>query len=184
MILNSDSGLIESGAKFLASEHCDDRPENTDVSLLVIHCISLPPKEFGQDFVEQFFTGKLNSNAHPYFKTIEHLRVSAHCYIKRSGELVQFVPLSKRAWHAGQSCFNGQKNCNDFSIGIELEGCEDIAYTEHQYQVLAELTKLIQYHYPKITKNNIAGHQDIAPGRKTDPGQSFDWGKFYALIVS
>lgn len=182
MKLNAASGLIESGAKFLASPHCDNRPENIEISLLVIHCISLPPREFGHEFVEQFFMGKLDSDLHPYFETIKNLRVSAHCYIKRNGELIQFVPLNKRAWHAGKSSFNGVENCNDFSIGIELEGCEDIEYTEQQYSKLVELTKLIQTQYPILTNQNITGHEHIAPNRKTDPGQMFDWGKYYALI--
>ena len=177
------NGLINS-AKLLASSHCDNRPDNSEVSLLVIHCICLPPREFGHNFVEQLFLGQLDYSAHPYFEKLKKSRVSAHCYIKRDGELIQFVSFDRRAWHAGESEFNGIRNCNDFSIGIELEGCEDINYTDRQYQKLTLVTKLIQAEYPKITNNNITGHQNISPDRKSDPGQAFDWDKFYALISS
>ena len=166
----------------LRSPHCNERPDPNDISLLVIHNISLPPGEFDNDYVEQFFQGKLNPVLHPYFKTIQDLQVSSHLYIKRNGEIIQFVPFHQRAWHAGVSSFNGRSACNDFSIGIELQGVDDLAYTEEQYQALAQITLSIMAKYPSIEKNTIVGHCDIAPGRKTDPGEAFDWVKYYALI--
>ncbi len=151
----------------------NQRPKG-DISLLVIHNISLPPGEFDNDYIEQFFTNQLDFNARPYFQTIQDMKVSAHLLIKRSGALVQFVPFDKRAWHAGASNFNGRANCNDFSIGIELEGTDDIAYTDAQYEHLNAVIKTLKSHYPI---NNIVGHNNVAPGRKTDPGVSFDWSK-------
>lgn len=160
-------------AKQSKSDNCNDRP-NGEISLLVIHNISLPPGEFDNDYIEQFFTNQLDFDAHPYFKTIQDMEVSAHLLIKRDGSIIQFVPFDKRAWHAGESNFNGRANCNDFSIGIELEGTDDIAYTDAQYEHLNAVIKTLKSHYPI---NNIVGHNDIAPGRKTDPGVSFDWSK-------
>ena len=164
------------------SEHYDLRePEQAEISLLVIHNISLPPAEKEEDFannnVEDFFTGKLDWNAHPYFKTIEGVRVSAHLYIKRDGQLIQFVPLNKRAWHAGVSEFDGRTKCNDFSIGIEMQGTDNMPFTDLQYQTLIKATNQIQALYPEVTKHRIVGHSDIAPGRKTDPGPCFDWNR-------
>lgn len=159
----------------IESPNFNDRPDEKDISLIVIHCISLPPNEFGGDFIADLFCNKLNPNLHPYFETIYTLNVSAHLLIRRDGECVQFVPFNKRAWHAGASIFEGRENCNDFSIGIELEGCETIAYTNEQYQKLNAVIQTLQTNYPNL--KNIAAHSDIAPERKTDPGQSFDWSK-------
>ncbi len=165
-------------ARQVKSPHFNQRPSSSEISLLVIHNISLPPNQFGGPYIEDFFQGKLDASAHPYFQSIAALQVSAHLLIKRSGELVQFVSFNDRAWHAGQSHFKGRDNCNDFSIGIELEGADHIAYTDQQYQQLSAVTLLIQQHYPLVTVENIAGHNDIAPQRKTDPGESFDWQRF------
>lgn len=165
------------------SAHCDEREtDDSVVDLLVIHNISLPPaiqeSDFDNDNVERFFTGQLDWSQHDYFKQIEGVRVSAHLYIKRNGHVVQFVPLNKRAWHAGVSKFQTRTKCNDFSIGIELQGTDDLPFTERQYQSLKEVTKHIQRHYPKITTDHIVGHSDIAPGRKTDPGPFFYWNQY------
>ncbi len=149
----------------------NDRPDG-EISLIVIHNISLPPGEFNNRYIEQFFTNQLDFNAHPYFKTIQDLQVSAHLLIKRDGSIIQFVPFDKRAWHAGQSSFNGQDNCNDFSIGIELEGTDNLNYEAVQYQSLKTTLKQLKNYYPV---QNIVGHSDIAPGRKTDPGEAFNW---------
>lgn len=164
-----------STARYLESPHCDDRPANILVDLIVIHGISLPPAQFGNGKIEEFFCGKLDYSEHPYFATIAPLNVSAHLLIDREGKMTQFVPFSKRAWHAGISCFQGQERCNDFSIGIELEGTDDVPYENNQYRQLAELIKLLKKTYPAITHERIVGHADITPGRKTDPGASFDW---------
>ena len=165
-----------------ACSHFDERPAQCDISLLVIHNISLPAGQFNTSYVDDLFMGCIDCNAHPSFSDLEGLKVSAHCFIKRCGEVIQYVPFEKRAWHAGRSCFAGQQNCNDFSIGIELEGTDTINYTDAQYQSLAALAQAIMQRYPKITASNIVGHCDIAPGRKTDPGASFNWRKFFNLI--
>lgn len=164
------------------SPNCDDRPTGSPVDLLVIHNISLPPKQFGGSWIEDFFLNRLNPSQHPYFREINHLRVSAHFLIRRDGEILQFVPLHKRAWHAGESCFQGRSCCNDFSIGIELEGADDIPYTDSQYQNLARLSKTIMELFPAIRKEHITGHEDIAPDRKTDPGPAFDWPRYLSLL--
>lgn len=166
------------------SPNHDDRPENTDVSLLVIHNISLPPDNFEQDWIVDFFTNQLDPKADPYFETIADLKVSAHFLIRRDGELIQFVSTEKRAWHAGQSCFEDQHRCNDFSIGIELEGSDHQPFTENQYQQLVRLTATLQNKYPAITLNRITGHSDIAPGRKTDPGPFFDWSLYRQKLIA
>lgn len=158
----------------IPSPHHDDRPEGEEPSLLVIHNISLPPGQFGGPYINQLFTGTLNPEEHPFFDEIKHLRVSAHCLIRRDGEIIQYVPFNKRAWHAGQSNYQGREKCNDFSIGIELEGTDYEAFTEAQYIALAKLTKLLITEFPQI-EQNITGHSDIAPHRKTDPGPYFDW---------
>ena len=160
-------------AKYISSPNCSPR-ESTVIDLIVIHNISLPPRQFGNDFVEKFFTNQLDKNSHPYFEEIYNLKVSAHIFIKRDGEIIQFVPFDKKAWHAGESKFKNRENCNDFSIGIELEGVDDLDYEETQYQALKKIIATIKKHYPI---KNIVGHSDIAPGRKTDPGQSFNWEK-------
>lgn len=161
-------------ARHCPSPHCDERPDG-DISLLVVHSISLPPGRFGGPYIDQLFLGTLNPNDDPYFADIHHLRVSAHCLIRRNGELVQYVPFGKRAWHAGQSCFEGRERCNDFSIGIELEGTDTGTYTAAQYRQLTAVSRLLLASYPAITPERVVGHSDIAPGRKTDPGTGFDW---------
>ncbi|GAD78516.1 1,6-anhydro-N-acetylmuramyl-L-alanine amidase AmpD [Vibrio ezurae] len=171
-------------AKIVPSPYHDDRPNLRDISLLVIHNISLPPGEFTQNNIEAFFQGKLSADAHPFFQRISQMRVSAHCLIKRSGEIVQFVPFEKRAWHAGVSSFAGRDRCNDYSIGIELEGTDFVAYTEAQYATLAEVTRYLLSRYPQLTPQRITGHQYIAPLRKSDPGLSFHWSKFNKLIAN
>lgn len=177
-------GGILSSARFLPSPYCDQRPDEGLIDLLVIHAISLPPKQFGARHVEDFFMGRLKVEHHPYFQTIAHLKVSAHLFISRDGEVIQFVPFFKRAWHAGQSIFQGRVACNDFSIGIELEGADDLPFEDKQYQALALVTQAIQRAYPLIGSNHILGHSDIAPGRKTDPGPCFDWKRYCDLISS
>ena len=167
-------------ARRLPSPHCDDRPEPADVSLLVIHNISLPPNVFGGPWIEDLFLGRLDAAAHPFFGTVAHLRVSAHLLIRRNGDLEQFVPFHRRAWHAGQSVFAGRDACNDFSVGIEMEGADDVPYTELQYHRLADVTRVLMERFPAITPERITGHSDIAPARKTDPGPAFDWQRFRA----
>lgn len=167
-----DATGIVAGATFVASPNCDHRPDGTSITLVVIHGISLPPGEFGSDAIARLFTNQLHPSAHPYFAGIASLRVSAHFLIRRDGALVQFVPCNLRAWHAGESSWRGQVRCNDFSIGVELEGTDEIPYAEPQYRVLARLMGALQYRYPI---ESIAGHSDVAPGRKTDPGPAFDW---------
>ncbi|MEN8719117.1 MAG: 1,6-anhydro-N-acetylmuramyl-L-alanine amidase AmpD [Oceanococcaceae bacterium] len=157
------------------SPNADDRPDPEDVSLLVVHNISLPPKIFGGPGVYQLFENRLDPNAHPFYAEIADLRVSAHLWIRRTGAMVQFVSLTRRAWHAGVSQWQGRERCNDFSIGIELEGCDDRPFTRAQYQQLSCVITCIGARYPRITPARIVGHSDIAPGRKTDPGPHFDW---------
>ena len=169
-------------ARWCPSPNYGSRPEGAAISLLVVHNISLPPNQFGGDYIEQFFTNCLNPDEHPYFATIADMRVSAHALIRRDGAIVQFVSLLKKAWHAGRSSFEGVEECNDFSIGVELEGADDIPYTPEQYRSLAELTNVIRSAWPAVTSNRITGHCDIAPGRKTDPGPAFDWPAFRARL--
>jgi N-acetyl-anhydromuramoyl-L-alanine amidase len=172
-----------SGARQLSSPHCDARPANTRIDLLVIHGISLPPGEFGGEWIERLFMGSLPLDVHPYFATIQNLRVSAHLLVRRDGELLQFVPFQQRAWHAGSSVYQGREACNDFSIGIELEGCDTVPYTEPQYAVLAAVSRAIMAAYPDVTPARIVSHSDIAPGRKTDPGPAFDWAHFRTRLA-
>jgi len=176
------TGLI-SGARQLSSPHCDARPAGTHIDLLVIHGISLPPGEFGGAWIERLFLGTLPPEAHPYFASIQGLGASAHLLIRRDGELLQFVPFHQRAWHAGTSVYQGREACNDFSIGIELEGCDDVPYTASQYAELAAVTRAIMAAYADIIPARIVGHCDIAPGRKTDPGAAFDWAHFRAQLA-
>jgi AmpD protein len=153
-----------------------------EVDLLVIHGISLPPGEFGGPWIEHLFLNRLDSAVHPYFASIAGLKVSAHLLIRRDGELIQFVDFGERAWHAGLSSFGGRERCNDFSIGIELEGADEVAYTEHQYAVLGASAREILARYPAIHPRRIVGHSQIAPGRKTDPGPAFDWARLHGLL--
>lgn len=169
-------------ARRVLSPYFDVRSEPNDVSLLVVHNISLPPGQFGGPYIEQLFTGCLDAEEHPFFAKVAPLRVSAHCLIRRCGEVVQFVSFHHRAWHAGISSFAGRDKCNDYSIGVELEGSEWVSYTEAQYQALVTLTKAIQSRYPAIEKNRVTGHQYIAPLRKSDPGLTFDWPYYRGLL--
>ena len=180
MHINTETGLLDE-CGHCPSPNKDFRPDGAPIELIVIHSISLPPGEYGGDSIEQFFLNKLDKNAHPYFEEICEMQVSSHVLIKRNGEIIQFVPFHQRAWHAGISNFNGRECCNDFSIGIELEGTDTDKFEEIQYQKLAELTAALQTSYPE-TVNKITGHSDIAPGRKTDPGTGFDWQKFKRSI--
>jgi AmpD protein len=150
--------------------------------LLVVHNISLPPGQFGGPWIEDFFCNRLEVAAHPYFETIAGMQVSSHLLIRRNGSSVQFVSLLERAWHAGRSSFCGVQECNDFSVGIELEGTDDIPYTDAQYESLATVTRMIMAAWPEITLERLTGHCDIAPGRKTDPGSVFNWARFRALL--
>ena len=171
------------GARRLASPNCDQRPPGTEIDLLVIHSISLPPGEFGGCWIDDLFLNRLDPAAHPYFETIHHFRVSAHLLIDRDGALTQYVPLDRRAWHAGRSCFDGREACNDFSIGIELEGDDDTPFTDAQYHRLAAVTGEIMDRYPAITPARITGHCHIAPERKTDPGPLFEWQRYREAIT-
>ena len=181
MDIDRQTGLIEGGG-YLPSPNSDHRPDGIDIDLLVIHAISLPPNQFTGDAVEKFFTNQLDFSCHPYFEKIAELKVSAHLYIRRDGRLLQFVPFHRRAWHAGVSEFAGRTHCNDFSIGIELEGCDDLPFEPPQYRQLVTVTALITQTYPKITQSRIVGHSDIAPGRKTDPGPKFDWNYYQGQL--
>lgn len=165
------------------SPNQDARPTGRTVSLLVIHNISLPPGEFGGPWVDDLFLNQLDPEAHAYFREIDGLRVSSHLLVRRNGELIQYVPLERRAWHAGESIFAGEPNCNDYSIGIELEGTDDQPYTHQQYATLIEATWEIMQRYPEITLDRIAGHCDIAPERKTDPGLSFNWAYYRKMLM-
>jgi N-acetyl-anhydromuramoyl-L-alanine amidase len=176
--INTDTGLIDP-ARQCPSPNCDDRPNDGAQDLLVIHGISLPPGQFGGPEIEQLFTNRLDWGAHPYFTEIRGLEVSAHLLIRRDGELVQFVPFTQRAWHAGASSFRGQDCCNDYSIGVELEGEDEMPYTDEQYTTLTGVSRAIVTAYPAISGREIAAHSDIAPGRKTDPGPAFDWLRVY-----
>ncbi|MGI5308347.1 1,6-anhydro-N-acetylmuramyl-L-alanine amidase AmpD [Rheinheimera sp. WS51] len=176
---------------FRQSPHCDARPTGAEVSLLVIHNISLPAGQFAANpeqhaYVDQLFMGSLDTNpattADASFVSLSGIKVSAHCVIWRSGQVFQYVPFAKRAWHAGVSRFAGRERCNDFSIGIELEGTDDLPYTDAQYQSLIMLTRQLMQFYPAIMPQRIVGHSDIAPGRKTDPGPAFDWARFQTAI--
>ena len=171
-------------ARQVVSPNWNERPVDTQIDMLVIHNISLPPGEFGGPYIDAFFRNELGSylHFHPYFNDIISLTVSSHCLIRRDGEIIQYVPFSKRAWHAGISCFAGKDNCNDYSIGIELEGADHIPYTEAQYFMLTKLIRSLQNTYPGITRERIVGHSTIAPDRKTDPGPSFDWDLLTRLL--
>lgn len=181
MQVDTTTGRID-GARWLASPNFDERPHGVVPSLLVVHGISLPPAEYGGPWIDQFFCNTLDPAAHPYFAQIQSLRVSSHLLIRRTGVLVQYVAFEKRAWHAGQSCFAGREACNDFSIGVELEGCDDEAYCVAQYRTLAQVYAALVHAYPHIATHPVVGHSDIAPGRKTDPGPMFDWAHFQFLL--
>lgn len=169
-------------ARHVVSPNYDARPAGCAVDLVVVHGISLPPREYGGGWIDALFTNALDPAAHPYFRGICGARVSAHLLIRRDGELVQYVPFDLRAWHAGESVYEGRSACNDYSIGIELEGCDEEPYEAVQYERLASVLGLLMRHYPAITRARIVGHCDVAPGRKTDPGPLFDWDRLYTLL--
>lgn len=183
MCIDPKTGLLQ-GAIFRPSPNCDARPNPDDIDLIVIHGISLPPGQFGGPWVEALFTNRLDPNVHPYFHTVHGLKVSAHLLIRRDGETIQFVPFHLRAWHAGVSSFAGRANCNDFSIGIELEGADYLPYEGIQYERLAQVTRVLCTTFPKITGERIVGHSTIAPNRKSDPGPNFRWDLYQRLLGS
>jgi AmpD protein len=185
MRIDPETGLLE-GARFVPSPNRDQRPEGARPELVVIHGITLPPGEYGGPWIDHLFTNRLDPEAHPYFRDVHELRVSAHVLIRRDGEIVQYVPFHERAWHAGVSEWEGREAVNDFSLGIELEGTDEAPYEEAQYDALAELLRALSGVYPDLLaddRHRLAGHSDVAPGRKTDPGESFDWEKLRALLA-
>ncbi len=177
MLIDPEKSLI-TGVEHQLSPNFSPRPDNTIIDLIVIHNISLPPQEYGGPWITDLFCNRLNPNHHPYFKEIAELKVSSHLLIRRDGTIIQYVPFNQAAWHAGISSFKNRERCNEFSIGIELEGCDFEPFTENQYKQLINITNLLISHYPCIKQGNIVGHSDIAPGRKTDPGPFFAWTKF------
>jgi AmpD protein len=175
-------GLLD-GARQCPSPNCDQRPDGVEPGGVILHGISLPPGEFGGDEIEALFTNTLDWDAHPYFDGIRGLRVSAHLLVRRDGEIVQFVPFSARAWHAGESQFRGRARCNDYTIGIELEGEDETPYDDRQYLTLGNALGALFAAYPALSPRLLAAHSDIAPGRKTDPGPAFDWLRLYDLLT-
>ena len=172
-------GLAHGAVRFVPSPNCDERPAGSVIDLLIVHAISLPPGEFGGSEIEALFTNTLDPAGHPYFAGIAGLKVSAHFLVRRDGEIVQFVPCGRRAWHAGASSWRGRERCNDFSIGVELEGTDEVAFEDAQYRSLAALTDALAGKYPLA---HVAGHSDVAPGRKTDPGPCFDWSRYRVAV--
>jgi N-acetyl-anhydromuramoyl-L-alanine amidase len=170
-------------ARQLDSPNWSERPPGHIIDLLVIHSISLPPGQYGGTYIDDFFCNQLRTDTHPYFQEIAHLQVSAHLLIRRDGQIHQYVPFDKKAWHAGVSSFCGVADCNVYSIGVELEGCDSDPFTASQYEQLALVTAELQKVYPAITAQRIVGHSDIAPGRKTDPGPCFNWEKYKQLCL-
>lgn len=181
MKVDVQTGRMEEAVQ-VPSPNFDERPEGARPELVVVHAISLPPGEFGGPWVDDLFTNRLDPGLHPYFREIADLRVSAHLLIGRDGRLVQYVPFHLRAWHAGASCWQGRERCNDFSIGIELEGCDEVPFEDVQYQRLAAAIAALRRAYPAIAPDAVAGHADIAPGRKTDPGPHFQWRRLWAAL--
>jgi AmpD protein len=179
--VDTTSGLLR-GARQVPSPNFDARPDGILPELIVVHGISLPPNEFGGPWIDRLFTNTLPPEQHPYFATISQLQVSSHALIRRDGEVVQYVPFHRRAWHAGASSYQGRERCNDFSIGVELEGADDTPYEPSQYRMLSALILQLCAAYPSLSLSRIAGHSDIAPERKTDPGPAFDWQRLYALL--
>jgi AmpD protein len=177
------TGLLP-GVRQVLSPNYNARPANVVPELLIVHGISLPPGEFGGPWIDRLFTGNLPADAHPSFPERADLKVSTHVLIRRDGEMVQYVPFGERAWHAGISQYRGRANCNDFSIGVELEGADSVPYTDAQYEVLARLAAALIGHYPSLSAERVLGHCDVAPGRKTDPGDSFDWGRLRAALAA
>jgi Negative regulator of beta-lactamase expression len=181
LVVDTDTGLL-GGASFVPSPNCDDRPAGVVADLVIVHGISLPPGEFGGPWIDRLFTNELSPDAHPYFATVAELRVSSHLLIRRDGELTQYVPFHRRAWHAGASSWQGRERCNDYSIGIELEGTDDAPYASSQYAMLARVIATLCRAYPALTAERVVGHSDVAPGRKTDPGLAFDWPRLRTLV--
>lgn len=177
-----DAGDWFADACIQRSPNCDDRPPDVEVGLAIVHGISLPPGQFGGTQISDLFLNRLDHDEDPFYKDIRGLKVSSHVLIERSGKLHQFVPLSRRAWHAGQSRFGGRERCNDFSVGIELEGTDHVPYTHAQYRVLADVIMTLMARFPHITTGHVVGHCHVAPGRKTDPGKSFRWRCLGALL--
>jgi N-acetyl-anhydromuramoyl-L-alanine amidase len=180
--IDAATGLLI-GVRQVLSPHYDERPPGMSPALIVVHGISLPPGEFGGPWIDRLFTGNLPAGAQPSFADLATLRVSAHAVIRRSGEITQYVPFTARAWHAGESSYQGRAACNDYAVGIELEGADEIPYTEPQYRSLAQLIVTLCAAYPTLSIERLAGHSDIAPGRKTDPGPAFDWPRLRALLA-
>jgi AmpD protein len=176
--ISPGEGLLRP-AEQCPSPNQDDRPDGVEPDLIIIHGVSLPPGEFGGPYVEQLFTNRLDWDAHPYFSEIRNLKVSSHLFIRRDGSVVQFVPFSRRAWHAGASCFRDRRDCNDYSIGIEVEGEDETPYADIQYKVLIDVIIALQGAYTSLCTRSIVGHCDISPNRKTDPGPAFDWLRLY-----
>jgi len=174
VIVDPVTGWFE-GVRRVVSPNYDERPAAAKLDLIVVHGISLPPGEFGNGWIDRFFCNNLPADAHPHFATICNATVSAHVMVARDGTPTQYVPFHRRAWHAGKSEYCGRSACNDFSVGIELEGTDDVEYTSEQYRVLAELIAALRRAYPSLARAEVVGHSDIAPGRKTDPGPAFDW---------
>jgi AmpD protein len=182
VIIDAATGWIE-GVRRVASPNFDERPQGSELGLIVVHGISLPPGEFGGGWIDRFFCNDLPADRHPFFATICSMTVSSHVLITRDGALTQYVPFARRAWHAGQSSYCGRTACNDFSVGIELEGADDVPYEQRQYVVLARLIAALRQSYPSLQTAAVVGHSDIAPGRKTDPGPSFDWTVLSRLLA-
>jgi len=183
MHIDKPTGTL-SEAEFIASPNFDERPNPEDISLIVIHNISLPPGEFGGPWISDLFTNKLDPNYHPFFREIHEMEVSSHALIRRDGSIIQYVPFHKRAWHAGKSNYQGRERCNDFSIGIELEGSDHTPFEDSQYLQLNRLIKALWSTYDTLSSEALSGHSDIAPGRKTDPGPFFDWSRLRKLLKS
>ena len=181
-LIVDEAGWLKS-VEVIQSPNFDARPDNAKIKLIVVHGISLPPGEYGGGYIQDFFCNNLDASKHDYFPGICEMEVSAHCLIERNGNIIQFVSFLQRAWHAGESCWRGESGCNDFSIGIELEGSDDQAYCNKQYLRLATLVNCLRLNYVDIGKKAITGHCDIAPGRKTDPGPAFDWDRLQRLLV-
>jgi len=179
--IDSETFLL-SKTNYIASPNQDNRPQGSKPEIIVIHGISLPPGQFGGEYIKDFFLNKLDEAKHKFFEEIKDLKVSSHLFIDRGGKTIQFVPFDQRAWHAGESCFQGKMQCNDFSIGIELEGQDHINYSDSQYKCLAKIINCLFEFYPDLNARKIVAHSDIAPIRKTDPGPAFDWVKFYELL--
>lgn len=182
MEVDRETGLLDAATQ-IPSPNQDGRPDGVEPDLIVVHSISLPPGEYGGPHIAELFTNRLDPAAHPYFAGVADLRVSAHLLIRRDGHIEQFVPFHRRAWHAGQSCYEGRECCNDFSIGIELEGTDEGEYETAQYRSLVDVVEALGRAYPRLSPARIAGHSQIAPGRKTDPGAGFDWGRLDTMLV-